>query len=690
MSMNSIIGAIQAQLVADNNIPKPRFILEMSNFMIRDVQYEPGIADDLDRVGFGIISYTWGRFQNKRTYEDSPNAPKFDQINGPGNPNGIWWYIPRMNAGYFTIDDVRGILQKLNMKYVWWDWACIPQSWDSSNTVDPRRAPKIIGTLAARLQPLIEQEVAKQSYIYTLAQHGFIWLHDIEYVAQGSPNISAIQTCLQRGQVSYRLAELQAAVSSYERIKAEDNWLSSMWTFQEGILLNTDHIIDPRDDRLLSTRTSAQFARLADKQGNTFTSDTCFRGEATLLDITGRATLLACNIVDLVIQAIAANDYATANTLLMLVSRLYETGLVGVAADSPLDVLEAAKARGGNFIRDADYCVNAILGALRVVLPPGTPSGATPDGLAERKRTLMAALTERSGWKMILLSKPTLGSFSAAYPQDPTAGSGDWTSSILGRAWNFSSLGSFITSSVGRPRPRALPIPARGPGVGHVVPDNISIPQLVPYTNNVLFMGAIQVTDNISLPPLRHAKIAEALLGLPPSNTDAMVIGPEDPGASVFGNPPPYGFFAYNVKTNGETVPMGPQWTSCRFYASQLQPPRPGPPGPYPVKLSRCYVNPVDYANAFGLDGFGPESFVLLPIEDVSVYDGTITGGDLQRVVVLRCVVLRDFRSARPPQSPAVIGGGIFLGIGDFTFSGSPGATTIASVLGERWAIYMY
>ncbi|KAK4183266.1 hypothetical protein QBC35DRAFT_478321 [Podospora australis] len=689
--MNNIIEAIQAQLVANNDIPKPRFILEVSNFMIRDVANEQGIADDLDKVGFGIISYTWGRFQNKAVYEDSKVAPKFDQINRPG-PNQIWWYIPKMNAGHFSIDDVVGIVQKLNMKYVWWDWACIPQSWDSGGVVDPKRRPQIIGTLPQRFQSIVQEEVAKQFYIYTLAKKGFIWLHDIEFLPPTSRPLTDIQTCLQRGQYSYKVSEIDAAVLSYQRMKAEDNWLSSMWTFQEGILLNTDDVINPRDDRLLSTRNNVQFARLVDKKGKIFTADTCFRGDATLLDITGRATLLACEIANLVIEAIGVNDFNTANTLLTYVSRLYETGLVGVAADSPLDVLEAAKARGGNFIQDPDYCVNAILGALRVVLPPLTPSGDTPLGLAARKRALMATLTERNGWKMIILSKPTLGTWSATYPNDPTAGNGDWSTAVLGRLWNFSSLGIFITTNVGRSKPRQLPVPGPlpSPGVGHVVPDNISIPQLVPYTNNVLLMGALQVRDNISLPPLRHAKTVEALLGLPSSQTDAMVIGPEDPEAALFGNPPPYGFMAYNVTVNRKAVPMGPKWTSCRFYASQIQAPPGGPPTPYPVKLSRCYVKPVDYTNAFGLDGFGPEPFVLLPIEDVSVYKGTIKGKNLERVVVLRCVILRDFRSGTPPSRTAMIGGGIFLGIGDFTFAGNPQATTLASVLGPEWMIYMY
>ena len=117
--MNPIVGAIQANLIGNNNIPKPRFILEISRFRIHDVLHEPAVSQELDQVGYGIISYTWGRFQNPKTYETSPNAPSFELLDVPG-PNRIRWYIPKLEDGHFTIDDIRGVLQRLNMKYVWW------------------------------------------------------------------------------------------------------------------------------------------------------------------------------------------------------------------------------------------------------------------------------------------------------------------------------------------------------------------------------------------------------------------------------------------------------------------------------------------------------------------------------------------------------------------------------------------
>ena len=284
-----------------------------------------------------------------------------------------------------------------------------------------------------------------------------------------------------------------------------------MWTFQEGILLNTDDVVDPRDDRLLAIRNNVQFARLVDREGLTTAPITCFRGQATLLDITGRATLLACDLAGLLTRALQPGDpedednvdygvklpviSALVPQIQDLLVQLYETGLVGVAADSPLDVLEAAKARGITKMAPVDYCVNAILGALRVALPDGTTDGtvdgvAIPDLLNERRSALLSALVDRYGWKMVLLTKPTRGRWSPDLPNDASQGQGDWLSLFQSEwrtAWQFSSLGIFITSNVGRRTYRTAPpsLVPPAPGVGHIVPDNISLTEPVPYTDNV-------------------------------------------------------------------------------------------------------------------------------------------------------------------------------------------------------------
>jgi hypothetical protein len=113
--MDTFIGAVEAEQA----VPKPRFILELEGFKIRDTNV-PAVAQDLEKQGFGVISYTWARFQDKTTYEDSPNAPKFDEIDADGLQDPIRWYIPKLKEGAFTMKDIRGIIEKLKMKYVWW------------------------------------------------------------------------------------------------------------------------------------------------------------------------------------------------------------------------------------------------------------------------------------------------------------------------------------------------------------------------------------------------------------------------------------------------------------------------------------------------------------------------------------------------------------------------------------------
>jgi hypothetical protein len=475
-----------------------------------------------------------------------------------------------------------------------------------------------------------------------------------------------------------------------------------MWAFQEGILLNSDNVMDPRDNRDLGIREWDQFARVVDGKGNIFKADTCFRGEATLLDITGRAKYLASSIAGFVAKAIEKNQASVALEHQTWLSLLYETGLVGVSVDSPLEVLSAAKARGFSTMHDVDYSVNAILGALRIVLPDGTPTGLTsPAALHARRTALLTALVARYSWRMVLLSKPPRGTWNDSFPTDMTAGKGDWLASLLTRTWNFTPLSIFITTQVGRNSPQ-LPFSAAASMYNGPRTDRItSLTQPVPYTKDILLLGAEQARDRTALPQLRHASAVHAALELDGGARDApdaLVVGPEDEAARLFGEPPPYGAFFYRVefmkpKPEGGgvdvvKVPEGPAWTSCRFYASQSR--DTGAAG----KTGECFVQPVEFANAFRDDAFGAHvGLVLLPIEDVAVPKPTVEGSgqEPERVLLVRCVVLRDFRAGRLRNgSDVLVGGGIFLGIGDFTFNGTPQAASVESVLGKGWMIYMY
>jgi hypothetical protein len=119
------------------------------------------------------------------------------------------------------------------------DWACIPQYWDSTDTtkpgtgpiVDPKQPPKAIGYLPERHKTIAAEEVAKQFYIYTLAKKGFIWMHNIEWVASQSPLKTAIQKTLEKGprtksvqSLTAAVAEVKTAVEDFQRMKQEADW----------------------------------------------------------------------------------------------------------------------------------------------------------------------------------------------------------------------------------------------------------------------------------------------------------------------------------------------------------------------------------------------------------------------------------------------------------------------------------
>jgi hypothetical protein len=316
---------------------------------------------------------------------------------------------------------------------------------------------------------------------------------------------------------------------------------------------------------------------------------------------------------------------------------------------------------------------------------------------------------------MVLLSKPSRGTWNDSYPTDMTAGNGDWIASLLTRTWAFTPLSIFITTQLGSNNAAPLPFAAT-PSMwnGSRAPDSSqhikSFAQPVPHTDNVLLLGAEYAFDRMALPPLRHASAVHAALGLSGGGDapDALVVGPEkDAAARMFGYPPPYGAFFYHVRlmkprpegsgggggVDVVDVAQGPAWTSCRFYASRAKPAQ-GNPGDSAVKTGECFLRRVEFATAFRKDIFGAEvGVVLLPIEDVVVTKPRVQGSGQrpERVPLVRCVVLTDFRAGRLRNgSDVLVGGGIFLGIGDFTFNGIPQTASVESVLGKGWMIYMY
>ncbi len=274
----------------DGDLPRPRFLLRIPDFTIVEYSRQE-TKEDVERHGYGIISYTWGRFQDRRKREMSPQSPRFH----PSIPMDMRWHFPKLIAESFTMEMVRGVLEHLGTKYAWWDWACIPQFWNSGNTPDPSDpAGPAIGFLKDEYKWIKDEEISKQLFIYTMASKGFIWLHDTVWA---SGHKRRTKSYLEQLLLRNKEMHTDEYLALLEKVKETENWFSSMWTFQEGILLNTEEVIDPRTNKVVIRRTYRNCGILVDKNSEPLRSDIFFRDDsASLIDITGRVTMHACDI----------------------------------------------------------------------------------------------------------------------------------------------------------------------------------------------------------------------------------------------------------------------------------------------------------------------------------------------------------------------------------------------------------
>lgn len=100
-----------------NNSEHPRWLLDLKAWEVRDYRE---IASDVLESGYGIISYTWGRWAD---WEKTP-----DDL-----PGGLNWKIPYVQE--LPLSLAREVVSSLQIQYVWWDWMCVPQG--NSQTLSP-------------------------------------------------------------------------------------------------------------------------------------------------------------------------------------------------------------------------------------------------------------------------------------------------------------------------------------------------------------------------------------------------------------------------------------------------------------------------------------------------------------------------------------------------------------------------
>lgn len=95
--------------IPPNNPAHPRWLLDTEKWAI--CEYET-IKQDVIKHGYGIISYTWGRWAS---WEQQPS----------GMPTGLQWRVPVIKDLPFSL--ARKVVSSMKIRYVWWDWMCVPQ-----------------------------------------------------------------------------------------------------------------------------------------------------------------------------------------------------------------------------------------------------------------------------------------------------------------------------------------------------------------------------------------------------------------------------------------------------------------------------------------------------------------------------------------------------------------------------------
>ncbi|KXJ89018.1 hypothetical protein Micbo1qcDRAFT_165793, partial [Microdochium bolleyi] len=176
----------------------PKYLLDTERWQIRLFEScwrEHGT--DLQDWGYGSISYAWGNWndRNGRTAADSKNYPDgyptFD-IGEDSKRNRLDWMFPIVNkivnhkhdpsTEQFTIHDVRKTLKSLGTRFVWWDWACIPQNIRDDG---PEKHP---------LADVKQEEMNKMRFVYPYSTRTIMWMHNVDW-DRASPLKTAVQTC---------------------------------------------------------------------------------------------------------------------------------------------------------------------------------------------------------------------------------------------------------------------------------------------------------------------------------------------------------------------------------------------------------------------------------------------------------------------------------------------------------------
>ncbi|MCJ1338622.1 hypothetical protein MMC09_003911 [Bachmanniomyces sp. S44760] len=381
--------------------------------------------------GYGAISYAWG-FEYKG--KPIPNHPLTDPI--PSMPDPKYkWEFPQC-ALLFNLNDIRRVFKTMQKRFVWWDHACIPQQDLSKGYPAPALTP-LLSTVRS-------EEVAKQKATYELADVGAVWIHRIEWnkdpmikkvlLAAPSVNVKELkdlnalystfnytQAVIPQTARAYLVeafkkpptaASWKTAIVDFleqlAKVKEEDKWFSSLWSFQEGVLLQSQAFIDKTGQYLRHDGTASDFIAPVDRLP--FPRIKTSKDEADALGLwhlTTLTTLLAGYMAQAIRDPSKAIKELAGVTQLPACSTflsdklhiLGTSGLLFYPQNSPLEMICAARrSRETNWsVLDRYYAMIGVLGISLIA-----DYGATEE---RAQQIFFPAVLQAFQWPTLLLAR---------------------------------------------------------------------------------------------------------------------------------------------------------------------------------------------------------------------------------------------------------------------------------------------
>lgn len=295
-------------------VNRPKYLLDTQSlsqeYEIRLFdEFWDGDGGELKKNGYGAISYAWGSWMDRTTYfvegSDVQNKayPAFN-IGKDSKEQPLSWCFPIVrqdpknstSAEQFTVEAALAAVSKMGLRYVWWDWACIPQGERS-------RTGNIQYRIHDELLPIVDQEMNKMRYVYPNSKRGIIWAHNIKW-ADDSALKKAFLACTEYSSTTQlqekTLANVEKVISALQAANAEEAWFKSHWCFQEGVLFSHPH-----------REPDQQSGIFLDGDGKALPVPSP-RGEADLWDllvVASRISAIIVNILRYKAEAPAKNPY---------------------------------------------------------------------------------------------------------------------------------------------------------------------------------------------------------------------------------------------------------------------------------------------------------------------------------------------------------------------------------------------